>query len=125
MIQGVIRAPEQPRSLLPHAAVLSFENLPGLHGNEEVPEIDALTESPGQPLLPDAGRQDQDGVGAAGRSRTPLWLSACRRATGAAGPGPAAHHAEAAAVVEGDGGVEASSSVELHVRPEAVDAGGQ
>ena len=35
-----------------------------------------------------------------------------------------AHHAEAAAVVERDGGVEAPTAVELHVRPEPVDAGG-
>ena len=36
-----------------------------------------------------------------------------------------AHHAEAAAVVEGDGGVEAAPAVELHVGPEPVDAGGE
>ena len=33
-----------------------------------------------------------------------------------------AHHAEAAAVVEGDGGVEAAPAVELHAGPEPVDA---
>ena len=36
-----------------------------------------------------------------------------------------AHHAEAAAVVEGDGGVEAPPPVELHVGPEPVDTGGE
>ena len=37
---------------------------------------------------------------------------------------PLAHHAEAAAVVQGDDGVEAPPAVELHAGAEAVDAGG-
>ena len=40
-------------------------------------------------------------------------------------PPPPADHAERPAVMEGDGGVEAAPAVELHVRTEAVDAGGE
>ena len=53
--------------------------------------------------------------------KPPLWPSAGRSATGQA----LAYHAEPAAVVEGDGGVESPPAVELHVRPEPVDAEGE
>ena len=38
---------------------------------------------------------------------------------------PLANHAEAAAVVQGDGGVEAAPAVELHVGPEGTGSGRQ
>ena len=64
VLQRVVRVPEQPRGLLPDAAVPSFQHPPGLHGDEEVPEIDSLAEPPRQPPLPHAGDQDEHDVGA-------------------------------------------------------------
>ena len=124
VIEGVVRASEQPRGLLPEAKVLPFERIPRLHGDVGVPEIDALAEPPRQPLLPHAGNQDQDGVGAAGV--VVLGYGPQPVVEGAPAQGQAlAHHAEAAAVVERDRGIEAAPAVELHVRTEPVDPGGQ
>ena len=121
VIEGVVRAPEQPRGLLPEAKVPPFERVPRLHSDEEVPEIDAIAEPRRQPLLPDAGRQDQNGVGAA---RVVVLRYGSQPVVERPAPQgqTLAHHAEAAAVVEGDGGVEAAPAVELHLRVPGADA---
>ena len=122
-LQRVVRESEQPRGFAPEAQVPPFQGVPGLHGNVAVTEIVVDAEPRRPPKLPCAGRQDQDGAG------TPPG------AVLRYGPQPVverpatqgealAHHAEAAAVVERDGGVEAPPPVELHAGPEPVDAGG-
>ncbi len=76
-----------------------------------------------KPLLPDAGHQDQNGVGA---SRVVVLSNGPQPVVERPAPQcqTLAHHAEVAAVMERDGGVEAPPAVELHVGPEPVDAGG-
>ena len=77
---------------------------------------------PRQPLLPHAGNQDQDGVGAAGV--VVLGYGPQPVVEGAPAQGQAlANQAEAAAVVERDRGIEAAPAVELHVRPAFACAG--
>ena len=58
-------AADHPRGATPEAKVPSFQRVPGLHGDEAFTEVPFLAEPRRQPLLPHAGRQDQDGVGAA------------------------------------------------------------
>ena len=65
-----------------------FEGVPRLHGDVSLAQIQLHAEPRRQTLLPDAGRQDQSGFRAARVVRTLLWLSAGRRATGAAEPDP-------------------------------------
>ena len=123
VLQRVVGVPEQPRRLLPDAAVPSFQHPPGLHGDEEVPEIDSLAEPPRQPPLPHAGDQDEHDVGAS--AGVVLSQGPQPVVEGAPAQGQAlAHHAEVSAVVEGDGGVESPPAVELDAGPEPVDAGG-
>ena len=105
-----------PRESVPEAKVPSFQRAPRLHGDEAVFEVQSLAEPRRQPLLPDAGHQDQNGVGAAPvvvlrDGPQPVVEGAAPQAQALA------HHAEAAAVVKGDGGVEAAPAVELHVGP--------
>ena len=89
-----------PREFAPEAKVPSFERVPRLHGDEAVIEVQVYAEPRRQPLLPDAGGQDQRGFGAA-RVVVPRY-----------GPQPVverpapqgqalADHAERPAVVEG------------------------
>ena len=119
----MVRVPEQPRGLLPDAAVPSFQHPPGLHGDEEVPEIDSLAEPPCQPPFPHAGDKDEHDVGAS--AGVVLSQGPQPVVEGAPAQGQAlAHHAEVSAVVEGDGGIEAAPAVELHTGSESVDAGG-
>ena len=115
-------AADDPRGATPEAKVPSFEGVPRLHGDVGVPEVPVLAEPRRQSLLPDAGHKDQNGVGAA--SVVVLRYGSQPVVERPAPQGQAlAHHAEAAAVVEGDGGVEAAPSMELHVGPKPVDAG--
>ena len=114
-LQSKEPAADHPRGATPEAKVPSFQRVPGLHGDEALTEVPFLAEPRRQPLLPDAGRQDQDGVG------VPCVVVLCYGAQPVVeGPAPQgqalAHHAERSAVVEGDGGDEAPPSVELHVR---------
>ena len=97
------------------AKVPSLERVPRLHGDEAVADVPLLAEPRRPSLLPDAGHQDQNGVGAA-------RIVVLRYGSQPVVERPApqgetlAHHAEVAAVVKGDGGVEAAPAVELHVR---------
>ena len=69
-----------------------------------------------QPLLPDARHKDQNGSGAAGV--VVLRYGSQPVVEGPAPQGQAlAHDAEAASVVERDGGVEAASAVKLDAGP--------
>ena len=75
------------------------------------------------PQLPRAGHKDQDGAGTAAivvlryGPQPVVERSAPQGET-------LAHDAEAASVVQGDGGVEAAPAVEFHAGPQPVDAGG-
>ena len=77
------------------------------HGDVAVPEIDALAELLRQSPLPNAGNQDENDVGA-----SCVVVLRCGFQPVVEGTPPQgqalADHAEAAAVVEGDGGVEAA-----------------
>ena len=99
---------------------LEFDQV--LQGDEEVPEIDALAESPRPPLPPHAGNQYQDVVGSSAvvvlrNGSQPVVERAAAQGRSLA------HHAEAASVEEGDGGVEPAPVVELHAGMETVCAG--
>ena len=65
VLQRVVRAAD-PRVFVPEAKVPSFEGVPGLHADVAVADVPLLAEPRRQSLLPDAGRQDQDGAGATG-----------------------------------------------------------
>ena len=116
-------ASDDPRRATPEAKVSSFERVPGLHGDEAVTEVPFLTEPRRQPLLPDARNQDQDGVGAAGVVVLRYGPEPVVERPATQGQS-LADHAEVAAVVQRDGGVEAPPAVELHAGPKPVDAGG-
>ncbi len=123
-LQRVVREAEQPRGFAPEAQVPSFERVPGLHGNVAVTEAVVDAEPRRPPKLPCARHKDQDGAG------TPP-VAVLRYGPQPVVDRPAtqgealAHHAEAAAVVERDGGVEAPPPVELNAGPETVHAGGE
>ena len=120
----MIRAAEPKLGVTPEAKVASFERVSRLHGDEAVAEIQVQAEPRRQPLFPNARRQDQSGFGAA--RVVILRYSSQPIVEGPAPQGQAlADHAEAAPVVEGDGGVEAAPAVKLHVGTKAVDARGE
>ena len=81
-----------------------------------------LAEPRRQPLLPDAGNQDQNDVGAAGV--VVLGYGPQPVVEGPSSQGQSlTHHAEVASVMKRDGGVEPAPAMELHAGPEAVDSG--
>ena len=107
---------------MPKAKVLSFQRVLGLHGNVAVTEVPFPTGPRRQSLLPNTGHKDQNSRGG-GCSRTQLWTQAVVERPAPQGKA-LARHTEAAAVVERDGGVEASPAVEFDAGPEPVDARG-
>ena len=108
---------------MPEAKDPSFERVPRLHGDVAVGDVPVLSEPRRQPLLPHAGHKDQNGSGTS--TVVVLRYGSQPVIERPAPQGQAlAHHAEAAAVVQGDGGVEAPPPVELHAGAEPVDAGG-
>ena len=115
-LQRMAPAAEHERGATPEPKVPSFERVPRLHGDVAVAEIQVHAEPRRQPLLPDAGRQDQRGFRAA--RVVVLGYGPQTVVEGAPAQGQAlADDPEAAAIVECDGGVEPAPVVELHVRP--------
>ena len=120
----MVRVAEHPRGVTPEAKPLAFERVPRPHGDEAVSKVPFLAEPRRQPFLPDARNQDQDVVGTA---RVVVLCYGSKPVVERPAPQgqTLADHAEAAAIVEGEGDVEAAPSVELHVRPEPVGPGGE